>query len=416
MSARRLLLATVASSALLTCVSSARSAAGEKPDKPGSTVPSEPVFAALLIDGTTVSGRIQKLGPGGEIVLENGEERTLPLRRLVKLSREGSPPPFPPEGSTLALFPEGDRLRAVIGSAGETALETRSYILGDVSIPLDALLGLVLAPPTEPEEFEDLLGRVREQPRTTEVLWLANGDRLSGGFLGLTPRQVSFQPEGGQVSIDRSQVVALGFDPKLVDYPRPKGDYFELTLADGSRFGVSDLKIEKGQVEATSRFGAAIKLAIGDLSRIHMRNPSVIYLSERKPDEAAYVTYVGPSRPYRRDAAVDGHCLRLASEPYDRGLGTQSRTLLAYRLSPSDHRFQATVGLDDRAGPLGSVVFRVSVDGQDRFVSPPMSLRDPPRPIDIDVAGAKALILVTEFGERGEVRDFADWVEARLIR
>ena len=45
-----------------------------------------------------------------------------------------------------------------------------------------------------------------------------------------------------------------------------------------------------------------------------------------------------------------------------------------------------------------------------------MSARDTPRPIDIDVAGAKLLILATEFGERGEVRDFADWVEARVIR
>ena len=45
-----------------------------------------------------------------------------------------------------------------------------------------------------------------------------------------------------------------------------------------------------------------------------------------------------------------------------------------------------------------------------------MSVRDTPKPIDIDLTGAKVLILVTEFGERGEIRDFADWVEARIIR
>ena len=71
--------------------------------------------------------------------------------------------------------------------------------------------------------------------------------------------------------------------------------------------------------------------------------------------------------------------------------------------------------LDDSAGPLGSVVFRVLVDGQQRFVSPPMSVRDTPKSIDVDLTGAKVLILVTEFGERGEIRDFADWVEARII-
>jgi hypothetical protein len=79
-------------------------------------------------------------------------------------------------------------------------------------------------------------------------------------------------------------------------------------------------------------------------------------------------------------------------------------------------RFQALVGVDDRAGPLGSVVFRVLTDGQSRFSTPPMTSHDAPRAVDIDVSKAKVLILITEFGERGDVRDLADWVEARIIR
>jgi hypothetical protein len=42
--------------------------------------------------------------------------------------------------------------------------------------------------------------------------------------------------------------------------------------------------------------------------------------------------------------------------------------------------------------------------------------RDDPKPIDVDLTGGKVLILATEFGERGNVRDLADWVEARIIR
>jgi hypothetical protein len=113
---------------------------------------------------------------------------------------------------------------------------------------------------------------------------------------------------------------------------------------------------------------------------------------------------------------VEGHPLRLAGQTFDRGIGTQSRTLLAYRLAPGDRRFQVLVGLDDSAGSLGSVVFRVRVDNREPFVTSPMSVRDTPRMIDLDVSGAKRIILDTDFGERGEVRDFADWVEARIIR
>ena len=116
------------------------------------------------------------------------------------------------------------------------------------------------------------------------------------------------------------------------------------------------------------------------------------------------------------DRTVDGHPFQLAGQTYNRGLGAQSRTFLVYALEPGDRRFQALVGVDERAGPMGSVVFRVLVDSQERFKTPPLTDRDPPRSIDLDVSGGKFLILATDFGDRGDVRDLADWVEARLIR
>ena len=250
----------------------------------------------------------------------------------------------------------------------------------------------------------------------TELLWLANGDLLAGGFLGLDEKKIKFQPEGGPIELERSGVVALGFDPALVVYPRPQGTFLELALADGSRLGVTAPRVEQGQVVATTRFGTPIRLPLGELASVHSRSASIAYLSEREATAQQYVSYVGPTRPYRRDAAVTGHPLRVAGQRFDRGLGTQSRTLLAYRLAPGDRRFQALVGLDDRAGPQGSVVFRVLVDGREKFASPPMSVRDAPKSIDVDVAGAKVLILATEFGPRGDVRDYADWIEARIIR
>ena len=117
------------------------------------------------------------------------------------------------------------------------------------------------------------------------------------------------------------------------------------------------------------------------------------------------------------DRAVDGRPFQLAGQTYDRGIGTQSRTFLVYRIQPGDRRFQALVGVDERAGPLGSVVFRVLVDGQVRFKSKvPKTSRDEPELVNVDLSGGKNLILDTDFGDRGNVRDFADWVEARIIR
>jgi NPCBM/NEW2 domain len=397
------------------------SARGDDPPPANSPIASDPLFRATKTDGKTVSGRIRQLGPRDAVVLvTDGGEATIPLNQLIKMEREGAPQASPPEGS-LVLFPDGDRLRAEIGNSNETSLQTHPAALGAaaVEIPLDRILTVLFAAPVEPEAAEALLDKVRSEPRKTDVLWLANGDRLAGDPLEIGSEKIKFQLDGAAEprEIERSTAIALGANPAVVRYPRPEGDYLELTFQDGSRLGVTKTRVEQGQVVASTRFGATIQLPLAELSRVHVRGKHVAYLSDREPAGVKYVPYVGPPRPYRRDASVEGRSMRIAGKPYDHGLGMQGRTYVIYRLEKGDRRFQATIGLDDRAGPMGSVVFRVLVDNKDeRFASRPITAGDEPGVVDIDVSGARFLILEADFGDRGDIRNFADWVEARLVR
>jgi hypothetical protein len=401
--------------AVLVCLCAGRPGPGAAAS---SSASSEPVFTGLQVDGKAVCGRIVAI-TAERITLasdENSREE-VPLRSLVNLARELRTLPQAMEGSHV-LLPEGDRLmRVIVGSTTDTAIEVQSHSpLGKLTIPLECVVGVVLTTPNESDAFDQLWDRLRSEARTTEVVWMANGDRLTGGFLGLDDRAIKLQIEGKPVEIDRTGVVALGFDPTVVNYPVRGSDFLDLTLSDGSRLGVTDARIEGGQLVATTRFGQPIRLPIGDLVRLDPRKGVVVYLSERKVDAENYVAYFGPTRPFRIDRTVDGHRFQLGGRVYDRGLGAQSRTLLAYKLKPGDRRFQALVGVDDRAGPLGSVVFRVLTDGEPRVTTPALTSRDTPQAIDIDISKAKLLILITEFGDRGDVRDLADWVEARIIR
>ncbi len=386
----------------------------------GPPVPSDPVFRALRTDASAVSGRLRSLDAAGALVLEDekGQAHAIPMGSLVSLRRETDPVPPAPEGGLL-LFPEGDRLQGVVGTASETALPVVSAAMGDtpISVPLESLLGVLFAPPADPAAAEALRNQVRDMPRNAEILWLANGDRLTGSLLTLAADTVGFQPDTGPVEVPRGSVVALGLEPARVRYPRPEGRFVELTFTDGSRLGVDGVKLERGALVGRSRFGAEIRPALSSVSALHVRGPNVVYLSEQEPAATQYVGYLG-AHPgtFGKNATWDGHDLRMGGVRYDRGLGTLPRSLLAFRLDPSDQRFQAVVGLDERAGELSSVVFRVLVDGQERFASPPTSRRDAPVPVDVNVSGAQLLILVTEFGDRGDVQDVADWAEARLIR
>jgi hypothetical protein len=394
-------------------------------DDPGDSagvVPSDPVFEATLTDGARLRGRLAqlRLGEAASLTLVGDDDpgRSVPLDRVVKLERPDARPAYPPAGSLIVL-PEGDRLRAILDDSDGTTLRARPRSLGDavVPVPLGRVLGLILAPPPEPAAMESLIRRVRDEPRDDEALWMANGDRLAGSFLGLDARQVAFDGGGGAGRLDRAAVVALGLDPALVDYPRPEGAYLELALNDGSRLGVVECRVERGELVARSRLGPELRLPLRELAGAHVLGGPVEYLADREPASDQYVAYLGEHPgTFGRDATWDGHHLRLAGRPFDRGLGMLPRTLLLYPVRPGDRRFQATVGLDDRAGDQASVAFRVLAGKTEVFASPLMTRRDAPLPVDVELGDARVLILVVEFGERGDVQDSADWVEARVIR
>lgn len=409
---------TLRSAAAALCLLAPIAAAATQQDD-ARPVAGDPVFLALDVEGKQVSGRISSIGADGLTIRDAANaSRVLPYRSLVRVTRQERPMPRNPGGSHSVLLADGDRiLQATVSETTDSAIDVQSHSsLGKLKVPLDHVLAVILSAPSEPDSLDELRDKVRNEPRKGDLVWLANGDRAAGSFLGLDDRSVKFQVEGKPAEFDRTGVVALGFDPAVVNAPRPPGDFLELTFADGSRLGVAGAELAKGDVVARTRFGQAIRVPIGELVRIDPRTEVVVPLGERKPDGQSYVAYVGPTLPYRVDLTADGHRLRLGGQTYERGIGTQSRTLLAYKLRPGDRRFQATVGVDDRAGPLGSVVFRVMVDGQERFATPSLGSKDTPRAIDLDISKAKVLILMSEFGDRGDVRDIADWVEARLIR
>ena len=187
-------------------------------------------------------------------------------------------------------------------------------------------------------------------------------------------------------------------------------------MADGSRLGVTDAADRAGAGRGDHPVQEHAPSGLERAGPDSRADGTVAYLSDRPATAEQYVAYLGPTRPYRRDLNVDGHPLRLAGQGYDRGLGTQSRTLLAYRL---DCRRPAVPG-PGRPRRLGRAARERGLPGPGRWPASGSSRRrcrsaTRRKSIDVDLTGAKFLILMTEFGERGEVRDFADWVEARII-
>ena len=132
-----------------------------------------------------------------------------------------------------------------------------------------------------------LRDRIEVEARTSEVVWLNNGDRLEGSFLGMDERNIKLEVDRKPLEIDRGGAVGVGFDPKLLNYPRPEGAFLEATLGDGTRLGLTATKLVEGNIEATTRFGRPVRFPLTELARLHARSSSVAYLSERQPARRA---------------------------------------------------------------------------------------------------------------------------------
>ena len=199
-------------------------------------------------------------------------------------------------------------MRVIVGRTTDTALEVQTHsALGKLDIPADAVLGIVLTPPNEGEDFDPLWEQVRGEPRSTDVIWMANGDRLTGAFLGLDDRVVKFQVEGKPVEIDRTGVLALG---------STRGDQLSTSagglpgpVTRGRHAARNDRRqARRGQLSGVTRFGQPVRFPIGDLVRVDPRTPRSPTFPSSSPMHEQYVSYSGPRgltvRSHRRRSSL----------------------------------------------------------------------------------------------------------------
>lgn len=110
---------------------------------------------------------------------------------------------------------------------------------------------------------------------------------------------------------------------------------------------------------------------------------------------------------------VPGTPLKIGERDYQKGLGHHANGTILILLEGRFDSFSAEVGLQPCAG--GSVLFRVFVDGEQRFDSGIMRSGDSPKPLHVNLAGGEELLLeATDAGDAISC-DMANWAEARLI-
>jgi hypothetical protein len=104
-----------------------------------------------------------------------------------------------------------------------------------------------------------------------------------------------------------------------------------------------------------------------------------------------------------------------AGQMYTKSLYAHAETRIRYDIPADVVTFAAAAGFGTKSDK-SSAVFRVLVDGKEKFNSGVMKLGRPVQPVVVDITGGRVLELVTEDGGDGLAGDYTFWGEARLIR
>ena len=385
-------------------------------------------FVASGSEKEPAVGRIVKLAADGSVELATSEGNVA-VREIVCLRRMSLPLPPLPRGPVL-LTTHGDRIPILVRNAGglvggnDQTLKLQTALAeAEWEVPASATSVVWFAKPPAETPFD--LARYSWLPanRNRDILQFRNGDTASGAIAGFgeDPPIVKLKPEAGDDrNISQSEVSALAFNPTLARTRKPKGPYARLVLRDGTRLAIILATADAKTIKGKTLFGQAVEFPVAELVSLDVIQGKATYLADVKPKKAESVGFLGTTWTWTANQTVRGEPLRLLTPngtgTFDRGIGTHPRTALTYELGGKYRRFEAVVGLDAASGERGQAIVRVLVDGKEQLLPELLKLTAGPAiPLRIEVAGAKELTLVVDFGPAGDVQADVNWGDARIV-
>lgn len=161
------------------------------------------------------------------------------------------------------------------------------------------------------------------------------------------------------------------------------------------------------------------------LISVTMLNGRYMYVSDmtfaETPEERPY--YLPSEFKYedylfkvRRDQAQGGGPISLRGKMYPKGLGVHAISRLSYDLNRGYSRFIADIGVDDSAGDLASVEFKIYADGKLVYESGVLRRSTGAKTVDISVLNVSSIVLEVTAADNADIQDRANWANAKVVR
>jgi hypothetical protein len=372
-----------------------------------------------MVDSVTVDGKLRLLSA-------SGQSRVVPVEDLVSIQFWGRQPRSIHSGTQELRLVTGDRIRGQILKLEDDVLHLDSFAVGPVGVPMPGIHGLLALP------VQGAAGRRAEE-------LLSDRDLEPTGFLDCVLDRRSAAYEGvieelnpGSLELDDEQLmrttslkvlylagIRLAAATKQQKPPLPAEVFLRVLTRDGGATDGMLRKIEFGLWKLEPLWDAkrTVPIRIDEIVYAEVLNGRTLYLSQLEPTGVNEKTCLAPAQPYRRDRNCKGDVISLGGNHYAWGVGVHADSELTYAIGGRFKQFTARVGIDDKVGEGGSVVFALLGDGKALVKTPVVRGRDEaPRELSAPVAGVEKLTLkVTSAGDM-DLGDCANWADAKLIR
>jgi len=375
----------------------------------------EPTFQVLA--EKPVPGVLRAVSADWQLTFatDGNATRTVPAAQLTSYGEW-----LPPGRGTHVLLNGGGWIVGDLLSLSADKLTVDSDPFGEVAVPLELVNGIVFRVGRNRRTLTDFIAKCREEPRKSDAAYLPNGDLLVGKVAGLVDGKLEIRSPQ-PTKLELAKVAAISFNPALATTSPVDKLHAWIGWKDGSRIRATEITTAEKTCRISVAGGLKLSAPLAALSGLQPLGGAAIYLSDLKPDAYRFIPYLTWKWPYHLDHNVLGGPLVAQEQEFLKGLGLHTAASLTYLVPEGTKQFAAEIGIDDAAGPRGSVSFRVFGEGPDgqwksRYESPVLRGGGPLVPVVVDVTGLKRVSLLAEFADRGDELDYADWLNARFLK
>lgn len=381
------------------------------------------------IDGEVYSSQLE--GFEGKNALLDA--KTVPLAELKAIQFQKDPAAVE---SQLAVTLGESTLLAQSVTLSEDLFQIQPAVGGNAEQLKAGTVQMVLFQKSELGQNVDLdadWNEIRSMDLPDDQLVILRDGKLShyfGKILEITEKAVRFEQDGEVLNVKRKHVFAVRFAPLSNDEvshetekdPQENPLLGVLTDAAGSSLSISSLVPAEGNAQITLTSGAKLTLPDSALAGLDLSSGRAVSLASLKAESVTVTPFFGmenaPESLLKFNApqlnrAFGGGKIQLGGKEYATGLELCSRTQIVFRLPSAFQTFRATVGIDDSVRPGGSSEVTILADEKVLFKDV-LTGKDAPKPLNLDLSGARRLTILVDFGENGNFGDYVGFGDAAL--